>query len=298
MLNMEVPIQLPAPQRRSRGRLIDVATDISLTADGRERLGAGVVHVPWGCDAPFLGNAELCVVSGEMAISVEDFIITGATDVGSKDEAIRDYPDQVVHPPFKVVDGLRCTALSAPHDTTPTASIGNRLRARDGLWFSAMMTAELVSGQASGGPSLDSEATSIGAVADMPEAAVAIESWLAGTLGNGVGAVVLPVGLLSAAVYHGWVDMATLRTVTGHWVIADAGFTGDPTDPTNPQPSAFTIYGMGLPGQAYSNGNLLDVASGRSHVDITDNVVSMILESYAQLAFEPCSVGEVTLSGS
>jgi hypothetical protein len=293
MINMEVPIQLPAPTRRSGGLFVDVATPIDTNFGGRDRLGSGVVHVPWGCDQVFLGNAEICVVDGETVISGVDGIDVGASDLVSKDNAIRPIPDQVAHPPFKVVDGLECGVLSMPHDTTPSASIGNRLRWRITTQLSKMMLAELVSGSVSGGPSLASEATPLTAATGVFGAAFHVETWLASVLHNAVGAIVLPVGLLPLAVESGWVNAATMRTLTGHYVIADAGFTGDITDPTSATPATFSVFGMAIPGHAYSNPRILEVASGRSHVDITDDVIREIMESYAQLAFDPCSVGEV-----
>lgn len=295
MLNMEVPIQLPAPARRSGGLFTDVAQMIDTTKDGVDRLGSGVVHVPWGCEPVHLGNAEICVVSGETTASVEDYIIIEGTDTGTKADAINDYPDQVIHPPFKVVDGLRCSSISLPH--RGEASIGDRLGSRMRLQMSKMMMAELVAGAASGGVSLLSEATDLGTAA-MAQAIIDVETWLASVLHNGVGAVAVPVGLLHLAVEYGWVDPSTMRTRTGHYVIADAGFTGDPADPTSVDPASFSIFGFGIPGHAYSSPNVLSVASGSSHVDITDNVIEEIVESYAQIAFDPCTVGEVTVTFS
>lgn len=293
MINMEVPIQLPSPVRRSGGLFVDVAVTIDTNFGGADRLGSGVVHVPWGCDPMYLGNAEICMVDGETRESVEDGIDVGATDLVSKDNAIRDYPDQVVHPPFKVVDGLQCGVLSFPHDTTPSMSISNRMRARMALQISKMMMAELVAGAVSGGPSLQSEATALGAPGSVASAAFRVETWLASALHNGVGVVVLPVGLLPSAIEAGWVNAATLTTASGHRVIVDAGFTGDPSNPISSTPASLSIFGMGLPGHAYSNPKILDVVSGSSHVDITDDTIRQISEAYAQVAFDPCAVGEV-----
>lgn len=296
MLNMEVPIQLPAPTRRSGGLFVDVALPLDTNFGGRDRLGAGVTHVPWGCDPMYLGNAQICVVDGQTVESVEDGIDVGATDLVSKDNAIRDYPEIVVHAPFKVVDGLTCSSISFPDDTTPSMSIGNRLRARMALQISKMMMIELVAAPVSGNISLTSEATSLTGASSVAAAAITIETWLASVLHNGVGAVVLPVGLLAAAIEADWVNAATMTTVSGHRVIADAGFTGDPTDPASADPSSYSIFGMGLPAQAYSSPRILEVVSGASRVDISDNVVRQINEAYAQIAFDPCAVGEVEVT--
>jgi hypothetical protein len=164
------------------------------------------------------------------------------------------------------------------------------------LQISKFMMAELVSGSVSGGPSLASEAESLSAASGVPAAAITVETWLASALHNGVGVVVLPVGLLAAAVDAGWVNPGTMTTVSGHYVIADAGFTGDPANPVDPDPGSFSIFGMGVPGHAYSEPKILDVVSGSSHVDITDDVIRQIAESYAQVAFDPCAVGEVEVT--
>lgn len=294
MNHMEVPIQLPAPVRRTGGLFVDVATPISTEHGGRDRIGAGVVHVPWGCSSVNVGPSELCYSDEEPAtdgVLIDD-------EIRTKDVTIRDFPAEVFHPAFKIVDGLKCSSLSFPHDTTPVASIGNRLRSRASLQLSRMLTAELVAGIASSGPNLASESVPLTPMQDMEGAAAEVETWLARILFNGIGAVVLPVGLLAAAVKAKWVNPDTLRTVSGHYVIADAGFTGDPTDPLALYPSSYSIFGMGLPGWASSSAQVLEVASGASHVDITDNIVRMLLEQYVQIAFEPCTVGEVTLGSS
>lgn len=291
MLNMQVPIQLPAPVLRSGGLFMDVAVEIDTTRDGYNRLGSGVVHVPWGCDPMYLGNAEICTMSGELALSVTDGIDTGASDLEPKSAAIRPYPDQVTHPPFKIVDGLTCGALSLPDQDTP--SIRERLDVRMTLQLSKMMMAELVAGNVSGGPSLTSEATALAAATGIPAAARNIETWLASVLHNGVGVVVLPVGLLTAAIDSGWVNPVTMMTYSGHHVIVDAGFTGDPSDPMSATPGSYSIFGMGVPGHAYSDPKVLDVVSGRHGVDISDNVVRQLNEAYAQIAFDPCAVGEL-----
>lgn len=295
MLNMEVPVQLPAPVRRSSGLFLDVAVPLNLDSGGRDRLGAGVVHVPWGCETAHVGNAEVCMISGELAVSVDDSIITEATDPESKDAAINDLPDQVVHPPFKVVDGLRCGSMSFPNDISPTEGISNRLRTRMALTLSKMMMSELTSGLASGGPSLQDSSTDLGS-GSIDVSIRAVESWLASVLHNGVGAVVIPPGLLYLAVDRGWVDPSSMRTVTGHQVISDAGFTGDPADPTSADPASFAIFGMALPGQAYGTPKILEIAGVEGHVDITTNLVEEIIESYAQIAFDPCTVGEATVT--
>jgi hypothetical protein len=296
MTNMEVTIQLPAPVRRSSGLFVNVADTLDLTRDGTNRLGLGVNHIPWGCNEVFVGPSELCLpTSPPSPVDPADQVLIG-TGYDDKQVVITDYPDVVTHPAFKVLDGLECSSISLPHDTTPVAAIGNRLRWRIQLQMSKMLMAEWASGRASGGPSLASEDEVLSASASMAMAAVRIENFLAGALHNAVGVVVLPVGLLTHAVASGWVNKDTLRTNSGHYVIADAGFTGDPTNPTDSTPGSYIVYGTGVPSYTSNSTALLEVASGASHVDITDNVISEIMEAYAQIAFDPCAVGSTVVT--
>ncbi|WP_373067559.1 hypothetical protein [Gemmatimonas sp.] len=213
-----------------------------------------------------------------------------------KDAAIRDYPDSVIHPAFKVVDGLRCSALSLPNaEGDGVATLEDRLQARMRVQLSKMAIAELVSGEVSGGPSLVL-GTALPASASIARAAINVESWLASVLHNGLGVVVIPIGLIPAAVEAGWVNLSTMTTATGHSVIADAGFTGDPSNPTDGTPSAFTVFGLAMPAYASANPVFLEVASGTSHVNITNNDVSQIVETYMQVAFDPCTVGKTLVS--
>lgn len=289
MNSMEIPVQLPFPQLRSGGLFFDVATPLDLTYAGRDRTGVGVVHVPFGCDPMFFGPSEACSTSDV------DGIDTGATDLEPKDAAIRDYPDQVIHPAFKVVDGLQCSSISLPNsEQSGDATLSDRLSARYRLQISKMATAELVSGAASGGPSLSSEATDLG-TGTMADAAFALETWLASSLHNGVGVILIPVGSLAEVKGVNWIDPNAMSTVTGHGVIADAGYTGEPADPTVFDPATRVLYALGVPAYSVTDQNVLALASGMSMVDITDNMVRAISESYMQLAFDPCTVASFTV---
>ena len=228
----------------------------------------------------YAGPSEACSTTDD-----GDGIDTGATDLEPKDAAIRDYPDAVTHPAFKVVDGLRCSSISLPDSPAVGLSMLDRMRSRIRLQLSKMATAELVTGAVSGGPAL-ADGTSLGAATSADGAAVKVESWLASALHNGVGVVVIPV----------WVDRSSMMTVTGHKVIADAGFTGDMSNPTDGTPGVFSFFGMGAVGVASTSAVFLGVASGASNVDISTNVVERISEAYVQLVFDPCAVGFVTLT--
>lgn len=299
MQNMELPVNTMAPVLRSGGLFADVARPIVTTSGGVNRLGLGVVHVPWGCDSVVGGPSEACAVdSGGDPIPDGVYIETSdGVELMTKDAAIVSFPEAVTHPAFKIVHGLECSALSFPNDTTPSSSIQNRLRGRMRLQLSKMLTAELVDGALSGGPNLADDSESLGSAADVADAAVLIESWLASVLHNAEGVVVLPVGLLPAAIKAKWVT-PDFRTVSGHQVIADAGFTGDPTNPKSANPSTFSIFALGDIGWSASDASVMDVAAGSSHVGITDDMVRAIAEAYAQIAFDPCAAGEVTLAAS
>jgi len=241
-----VTVQLPPPQPRKRGLFVDAALQLgsdAFTANGRNRLGNGIQHNPWGC-APLIAGGLDCSADfllngdGPAYESLRSSNLNEENINTGKSTAIRDYDAVVEHPAFKVVDGLECSTLSFPDDNQYGASMTNRLRNRMRTQMSAMLTAELVSGWASGGPSLSSEADVLTEAFDMDEAAVSIEEWLAGQLHGNTGVVYIPPQVLHRAVSADWVQVVgnSLETVSGHVVISDAGHLGDvgPTDPGVP----------------------------------------------------------------
>jgi hypothetical protein len=295
----ETTIQLPPAPVRPRGLFVDIATQLTETDtsyQGRDRLGQGVQHQPWGCAPLTTGNldcsADLLLNGDGPAFTDADppVRIDANTTVG-KDVAILGFDDVVVHPAFKVVDGLECSTLSFPDlNTGAFTGMTSRLQRRMRVLMSAALTGELVSGWASGGPSLSSEAVTLAASVDIGEAAEAIEAHLAETLLNLQGVVYLPPALVHHAVRVGWVrvDGGVLATATGHLVVADAGHDGS-LGPSVPGAGQFWIYASGIP--AYRVSDTMLLGEGSETLVLASNIRQRLAEAYAQLAFDPCPVG-------
>jgi hypothetical protein len=302
-----IVVQLPPPQRRSRGLLVDVAENMSavMTYNGRSRIGNGVIHTPWGCDPLLSGSAGPCDT---------DFLLNGdgpgydavweyeqesapgeqsANFDAGKATAIHAYPSTVEQPAFKVVDGLTCSTMSQPDDNQYGASMSNRLRRRMSVLMSGMLTSELITGWASGGISLSSEATVLTAATSMAEAGLEIEEHLRDTLQGQAGTVFIPPQLLHYAVEAEWVyrDGNRFYTQTGHSVVADAGHTGA-LGPATPSGGEFWLYAAGDIGYGLTDTILLGEVSSDT-LDTSTNMRERLAEAYAQLVFDPCPVGAV-----
>lgn len=299
MQGAEVIISLPIEPDRPRGLFTSVAEPLpSVEKDGVDRLGLGVVHVPFPCTDSVAGPLD-CDSNGAV-------FIPGDTGDNDKSAAIRYYPSYeefnggtdpdsfpwVTHNAFKIVDGLSCSNISLPTENTLTRSVPNTLRALIRRSLSGMFTAELVTGEAAGNHSLMDVAEDYGAASDMQEAAFAIENHLASVLHGARGTVLLPLGMLTVAVDSGWVMVTptSLETVSGHKVIADSGFLGDPDDPKDVTPATQRIFAMGSIFYASRAFRELEGA-----LDLSTNRLNQLIETFAQLAYNPCTVGSVSL---
>lgn len=275
-----------------------------MTAEGVSRLGNGVRHTPWGCD-PLLSGSAACATdfllngtgSGYDAVweydqASEPGVESGNVDEG-KDTAINEYPGTVEQPAFKVVDGLKCSTLWQPDDNQYGASMSNRLRRRMNVIMSSMLTGELISGWASGGISLSSEADVLTAATSMAEAGLEIEEFLRDQLHGQVGVVFIPPQLLHYAIEADWVmlDRGQFYTATGHRVVADAGHVGD-LGPQAPSAGEFWIYATGDIGYGVTDTRLLGEVTTDTF-DRDSNMRERLAEAYAQLVFDPCAVGGV-----
>jgi hypothetical protein len=314
---LEVTIQLPPPAQRPWGLLVDVAHRIpaeSLTYPGvnapasattgnarrgQSRLGLGVQHVPWGCAPLRRGNldcsADYLINQSGPAVDEEGDLITANID-DTKASALIGYDEVTVHPAFKVVDGLQCSTLSFPDDTSRNASMVNRLQNRMRRMISHDLANELVTGFASGGPSLSSEAQELFPLFGGIHGAIAtIEGHLGFALPASQGCVLVPPAILPALVDAGWVIVvgASLMTVTGHMVIADSGFYGG-TGPGGVDSGLgeYWVYATSTIGWAVSDTRLLGDTT-HDTLDVASNIRERLAEAYAQVAFEPCSVAAV-----
>lgn len=301
MEGSEVIISLPIEPDRPRGLFTSVAEMLpSLERDGVDRTGAGVVHVPFPCTDSVAGPLT-CDSNGAV-------FIPGDTGDNDKSDAIRFYPEYedpnsgtdpefypwVTHNAFKIVDGLSCSTISLPMENSPTRSLPNTLRALIRRSLSGMFTAELVTGEAGSNPSLNDLAEDYGSSSTMQAAAFTIENHLADVLHGARGTVLLPLGLLPVAVDSGWVMVSgnSLETVSGHKVIADPGFLGDPDNPKDITPATQQIFAMG---SVFFGSRAFRELQGAVNLDT--NRVNQLIETFAQLAYNPCTVGTVTLEG-
>jgi hypothetical protein len=298
----ETTIQLPPPAPRARGLLVDVAVQLAegdTSYQGHDRLGQGVQHTPWGCEPLRTGNldcsADYLINGSGPALDAEGDLDPAAIDE-DKTSAILSFDSVVTHPAFKVVDGLKCSTLSFPDANSEsfTGMTGRVLRRMRTLMSAALM-GELVSGWASSGPSLSSEAEVLTASTGISKAAERIEAHLAASLQGNAGVVYIPPSLLHLAVNIDWVRVegGALHTVTGHKVVADAGHDGKrgPTDPAN---NVFWLFASADVCYRVSDTNLL--GDGSETLDLYVNVRERLAEAYAQLAFDPCAVAATAVT--
>jgi len=295
----ETTIQLPPPQPRSRGLFVDAALPLSVddtSYQGRDRLGQGVQHTPWGCGP--LSTGPLDCTAGEVllngsgpAYDTQDPPEVQRGNVTTdKSDALGDFDEVAVHPAFKVVDGLKCSTLSFPDaNSSSYTSMTGRLQRRMRTLMSAALMAELATGWASNGPSLSSEADVLDPSYGMSEAGFEIEAALAGALGGNTGLVYIPPSLLHYAIEADWVGIegGQLYTATGHRVVADAGHDGL-SGPTVPNAGEFWVYASGDVSYRVSDTMLL--GEGSETLSLSTNIRERLAEAYAQLAFDPCPV--------
>jgi hypothetical protein len=297
----EVTIQLAPPAPRSRGLLVDVAMPLSTdqtSANGRDRLGQGVQHQPWGCAPLRTGNLDCTadyLINGDgPAVDGQGDVIDNNVDE-FKDTALRNFDDVVIHPAFKVVDGLTCSTLWQPDLSSGSfTGITPRLMRRMRTLMSAALTGELVTGYASAGPSFLSDAQTLTDAANISEAAYRIEAHLADTLQGNAGTVFIPPALLHAAVEAGWVSISgnTILTATGHKVVADAGHVAT-QGPDSGGGGGLWIFAAGDIFYRVSDTMLL--GEGSETLDISTNMRERLAEAYAQLAFDPCPLAGVAV---
>jgi len=295
---LEKVIQTQGPVARPYGLLLDVANQLTgaqMSENGVNRIGAGVTYVPWGCEPLRRGNVScdadwlLQQVESESSGTVED-------EVDGKPAL--PYPDVEVQRPFKIVDSLMCNALSMLPE-----EMDDRVRARMRELVSAMFAEELVAGTASGGMSLSDAATVVTpeftAFPEMVGVSSAVERFLADSLHGATGVVHLPVELVAAAKYANWVyhDGSSLKTCTGHNVVADAGYTGKvvPDGESAAGAGEFYIYATG-PIWYHLTDTMLLGDNPNETFDIEFNLRRRIAEAVGLVAFDPCSVGAVKVS--
>jgi hypothetical protein len=296
---LEKVIQTQGPVARPYGLLLDVANQLSvaqMSDNGVNRVGAGVTYVPWGCEPLRRGNVSCD--SDWLLQQIEDEESGEVSEDEVDGKPALSYPEVEVQRPFKIVDSLMCNALSMLPE-----EMDDRVRVRMRELMSAMFAEELVAGTASGGLSLANRAFVVSpefsTFPDLVGVASALERFLADSLHGATGVIHMPVELVAAAKYANWVyhDGSSLKTCTGHDVVADAGYTGKVVpDGENPAGAGeFYIYATG-PIWYHLTDTMLLGDNPNETFDIEFNVRRRIAEAVGLVAFDPCSVGAVKVS--
>jgi len=264
---------------------------------GRDRLGQGVQHQPWGCAPLQTGNVDCDVdylINGTGPGSIGGTVQSGNV-TETKGSAVLDFDELINHPSFKVVDGLSCSTLSFPDATSPSfTGITPRLMRRMRTLMSAALMGELITGYASSGASLMSEAQVLPDAATIGDAASAIEDHLATTLLGNRGTVFIPPMMLHATVDAGWVHIEgnRLMTATGHLVVSDAGHVAT-QGPDSGGGGGLWIYAAGE--ICYRVSDTMLLGEGSETLDISTNIRTRLAEAYAQLAFDPCPMAGIAV---
>lgn len=208
--------------------------------------------------------------------------------------SLRECLDYVTALPFALEDAYATSMMNAADGD------GGGMAARWELLRSAAFATELITGSASGGRSLSSDATAPTGVPFGSPATTALnalsvmESHFAEVMQGGRGYIHVSPALLPLLVDRLIQVGDHWETPTGHVVVADAGYV-DAAAPDGEAASAAGedwIYGSGPVRWQYREG----IGGGEPYVDITTNDVSMYLTGYGILLFEPEPVTAILVS--
>lgn len=206
----------PIPQEALPGQLLDVIGEITFEKTGVSDKGwlAGISWVPEPCLSLRTSDVDVCTRIDYVAVP-------------------RLCEPAVTQTAFTVYDAFKGATLE--FDAEDIAEI---LDGRTTRKLSAAFAAELITGNASGGMSLSSQATAPtglafgSAATPVYNAFAVIESELARRLRGSQGTIHLPPGMLAEAVFHVELERRDGRWYTplGNLVIADSGYL-DPVQP-------------------------------------------------------------------
>ena len=262
-----------APLPLPRGRLLDVAPEWD--AGAVRWFADGVTWQPYD-----YGTLRRTIVR--------------ACSPATHDATPRTCLDYVTALPFALEDAFATSTMNLADGD------GSGMADRWELLRSAAFAAELITGTASGGRSLSSDAAAptgvpFGSPATTGVNALSVmESHFAEVMQGGRGYIHVPPALLPV------IEERLLRvgdhweTPTGHIVVADAGYT-DAAAPDGEAASAAGedwIYGSGPVRWQYRAG----VGGGEPYTDISTNEVLVTLTGYGILLFEPEPVTAVLVS--
>jgi len=281
---MPVPVTLPVPPLLTLAEFVDVAGELQLDALAT-RNDRWIHGVQW--------TSRVC----------ED--LGGSNDTGCDPPAVdmqaaqtrgTAYPALNTQNGFMLWRAIQCSTLSTTWEQLQAEAEPNFR-----LWLSHAIAQEAMTGAASGGLGIASEADVLAADSTITAAVGRLDQWLGTKIGNGQG--VLHMNRLALA--HG-VAADVLRfnqgkyfTPAGNKVIADAGY------------GSLVPEGEGAPiadePWIFATGPVYFKVSGPSALsqflhegmDFTGNIMEAISTAYGIVVFEPCSVAaaQVLLEG-
>lgn len=272
-LGMEilVPAPMPTPRAWATAMTTYVPLDgpeYASTSTGVQRWLNGVKFLPFGCNKIVGDTFDPCVAR---TTDYEDGI-----------------GEEVAFQPFLAEVGVQCSVVGTDRD-----DLEGYLLAHTEVGRSSILAAQVErSAYTTGNPSLASEAQTISnADQSLIGALIAVEDALADVLDGGVGMIHVPASLLVALSIGGGLiqDGNTVRTISGHFIVADAGTLGVRPWTRQPQAGEIWIYGSGPVFAKYSDViryNQFD----HEQIDFTRDQWNVNVQQYGIAIFEPCSV--------
>lgn len=271
-MNIVVPAPrpLPRPWATALTTYFELDTpEYGVDAKGVMRWMNGVKFVPFGCDKIVGDTVDPCV------------------------ERTTDYMDgmdaEVSFDPFMSEVAVQCSVV-----TMDRADLEAYLVAHTEVGRSSILAAQVEhSAYTTTNPSLASEAQVISnADQSLIGALIAVEDALADVLDGGMGMIHMPAGLLSALNAGGGVVRGVdgkPYTITGHLIVADAGYLGVSPNTNAVANGEVWIYGSGPVFAKYSP-NITWGTLNNEVIDFTRDQWNLAVQQVGIAIFEPCSV--------
>ncbi len=202
-------------------------------------------------------------------------------DVGcsaSSLQAPHGYKSIEEQPSFSIYDSVICSTLSKTFE-----EVSAYVDARWPVLLSHAFALELLTGNVSGGHSLQDDDVALAASSTVIAAISLLEATLAQNLRGGQGMLHMPPSILVYGVNNGIVNLRAGKYYSpgGHLVVADSAYEASGT----PGASA-TVYASG-PVYWASSERLPLSAIAHENVDFAHNTVRAVEEAYGLLLFDP-----------
>lgn len=270
-------ILVPAPRPMPRPWATAITSYSSLAnvpgfgpdAKGVQRWLNGVKFLPYGCDNIVGEVFDPCVARTS--------------------EYQEGFDEIVAFQPFLAEVAIQCSVVG-----TTRAELEAYLLAMSEAGRSSVLGAQVERDAiGTGNPSLASEAQVLSnADQSLLGAAIAVEEALADVLDGGVGTIHLAPGLFVAYANGGGAHLGAdniWRTVTGHVIVADAGYIGASPATEGAVNGELWVYGSG-PVFAQYGGIVTYNGLDNEVIDFTRDQWNVKVEQYGIAIFEPCSV--------